>query len=466
LNSPLTSVPGFVDPSQLSVAAALERTSAYLQSPGLVFTPAQRSLLANCNSIIGTYGGGVDAAGLKSALNAVSGKQTTAQQRTGVQFSGTQFSNIGQRLAALRQGTTGFNLADLDLGMPGAGGLGSALSALGQALGIHGPNLSAPFGGGAGDSDAGSSIASRLGFFINGSLRRGTHDNTEDETGFDFRSNGITAGVDYRISDRLVLGLAFGHSNGTANFDAANGRLDSRDNSGSIYGTYYNDELYVDFIGTYGHVTYNSARTNSFTVNPEATPVPDNCSADGNCSIDTTGATSARRYAFGTNVGYSFHDKALLFGPDVAVNYDRILVNSMTESSSDGSGMALAFGNQTGESLLLKVGGHASYAINTPIAVILPEARAHYVHEFKDEQRAVAAHFVDDPTIGSPDGPISNFTVLTDRPARGYFDWATGVSAQFPYGISAFVDYSSIESLASIRTHEISFGTRIEYPRR
>jgi outer membrane lipase/esterase len=469
-NAPLTSVPGFVDPTQQSVAAALERVCAALQTPGATLTAAQRALLNNCTAILDTYGGGVNAAGLKQALNAVSGKQATAQTRTGVEFSGTQFTNIGQRLAALRQGASGFSLAGLDLGLPTSAGLSEALGAVGSATGYSGPSLGdflgSQGGGGAGDTDSGSGIGSRLGFFINGSLRRGTHDTTDEETGFDFRSNGVTAGADYRLTDHLVLGAAFGHSSGTTGFFDENGRLDSRDNSGSLYGTYYDEAFYTDFIATYGHISYDASRTNSFSINPAVAPIPDNCSDDGICSIDTSGSTGAKRYAFAMNVGYSFHDRAWVFGPDAALNYSRINVGSMTESDSDGSGMALQYADQTGESLVLKAGGHVSYAIGTPIAVILPEARIHYVHEFKDDQREVDARFLEDPTIGTPNGPVGNFFVLTDPPDRNYLDWAAGVSAQFPYGIVAFIDYSSIDGLADIRTHELSFGLRVEWPRR
>jgi uncharacterized protein YhjY with autotransporter beta-barrel domain len=124
--------------------------------------------------------------------------------------------------------------------------------------------------------------------------------------------------------------------------------------------------------------------------------------------------------------------------------------------------MALAFAKQTGESLLLKAGGHLSYAINTRFAVLLPDARAHYIHEFKDDQRAVSVHFVDDPSAGSSNEPVSNFVIFTDRPTRSYFDWAAGVSAQFAFGVSAFLDYNSVAGESNIQTHEFAFGVRLQ----
>ena len=115
-----------------------------------------------------------------------------------------------------------------------------------------------------------------------------------------------------------------------------------------------------------------------------------------------------------------------------------------------------------GESLLAKVGGHLSYAIKVPFGVILPEARAHYVHEFENGQRALSVHFGADPDANSSSGPVSNFVVFTDPPDRSYYDYAAGVSAQFAFGISAFVDYNAVTS-PDQRVHEVAFGLRFEY---
>jgi outer membrane autotransporter protein len=432
-----------------------------LHTPGVTLTALQENLLANCDAIIGTHGGGVDPSGMKDTLSAISGKQSIAQQRTGVQFSGTQFTNIGARLAQLRQGMGGLSFSGLDLGVPTANGVGEFLAMLGDMTGIHGLTGLTRIIGGSGGEDNSAVTPSRWGFFLNGSLRRGSQDATIYENGFDFRNTGITAGADYRLRDDVVVGLAYGHSNGNTLFTDGTGRLDSRGNSISLYGTYYHGELYVDAIGTFGHVSYGATRNTSWNIDQNSTTSPTNC-VGTECKIDVTGSTGARQLALGTNVGYGFHYRGLTFGPDAALNYTRLDVNAFTEGDPSGSGMALAFAKQTGESLLLKAGGHVSYAINTPFGVLLPDARAHYVHEFKDDQRAVSAHFVDDPSAGTSNAPVSDFVIFTDRPKRSYFDWAAGFSAQFPYGISAFVDYNAVAGESNIHTHEFAFGVRLQ----
>jgi outer membrane lipase/esterase len=467
LTAPLTSVPGFVEPSQLSIASALERVCAALQTPGATLSAGQRNLLANCLSIEGTYGGGANGAGLKSALDAVSGKTATAQQTAGIRFAGAQFQNIGTRLAQLRQGMSGASFADLDLGVPMLGTAGSLVALLKDVTGIEGLNRAdgsdgVGGGGGAGDSNGGMPLSSRLGFFVNGSLRRGEQDTTDLETGFDFRQNTITTGLDYRITNWWVVGMAYGHASGNTEFAEGVGRLDSRNNSGSIYTTLYNHNLYVDLIGTFAHVSYDAARSSVFSIDANSTNIPSNC-AGSSCTIDTVGSTGARQLSFALNVGYGLHIGGLEFGPDVALNYTGLHVNAFTEGDPNTTGLALAYDAETGTSLLLKAGGSASYAIGTPIGVILPHVRAHYVHEFQNDQRTLSAHFIDDPTIDSASGPTSNFVVFTDQPTRNYFDWAGGVSMQFRYGISAFVDYSSTAAEDEIHTQDLTFGLRFQY---
>jgi outer membrane lipase/esterase len=461
-NRPLTSVQNFVAPYQQSEAAALERVCAALGSADpSSLSVAQRNLYANCTAIIGTHGGGVDAAGLKDTLDAISGKQTTAQQRTGVQFAGAQFTNIGARLAQLRQGVSGSSFAGLELGLPAGNGIGELIAALQDVTGYKGnPSSSAVTGGGAGDPGS-IGTTTRLGFFVNGTLRRGSQDTTTYETPFDFRSNSITAGADYRFTDHLIFGLAIGHSSGSTTFSDGSGRLDSRSNLASLYGTYYNEALYVDLIGTFAHLTYDATRSTVFSIDSATPNVPSNCTGT-QCSVNTTGATGARQYAFSGNVGYSFNQAAFTWGPDIAINYTRINVNGFTENDPYSSGMSLVFGEDTGESLLAKAGGHLSYAIKTPYAVILPQARAHYVHELKNDQRALAVHFSADPGTASPSGPVSNFVVFTDPPNRSYYDWAAGMSAQFAFGISAFVDYNAVTS-SSQHIHEFALGLRLEH---
>jgi outer membrane lipase/esterase len=471
--TPLTSLP-LANPTQTSVASALQQVCASLQAPSTpTLTTAQSRLLANCNAIISTYGGGGGGASgpanLQKALDAVSGKQTTAQQTTSIQFSGLQFSNLASRLAELRGGSTGFSFAGLDTGAPMQSSLGQLIAALQDRTGSNGsqsggqqaPSSAQVAGGGSGDPGA-DNMLSRWGFFVNGTVRRGSQDTTDEETGYDFKSNGVTAGADYRFTSHIVAGIAYGHANGNTEFTDGSGRVDSRSNTVSLYGSYYQGAFYLDLIGTFGHISFDEFRDTTYTIAPNLASIPKNCLGT-TCTVEADGESGARQLAFGGDLGYDFHAGGLVYGPDLALDYTRVDVNAFTETDLNDSGMALSYGDQIGESLLLKAGGHLSYAISTPFAVILPQVRARYVHEFKDDQRGLLVHYVNDPTVNSSTSPLSNFFVFTDLPDRNYFDWAAGLTAQFAFGLAAYVDYSALGGYTGLEAHEISFGIRFQY---
>ncbi len=461
-DSPLTSVPAQLNGSQRSVGKAIGNLCAALQSTENL-TLAQKNLLATCSALISTYGNGANAAGLPGTLTALSGRQVVAQQITAVQFSGEQFTNIGQRLEQLRAGAGGVNLGGLETGLSSVAGLPELLDALKHLLGLQGLRISDGLPGGAsGDDEGHGSVASRLGLFVNGTLRTGTQDTTLQVTGFDFRSNGITAGVDYRLTNDAIIGGAYGHTSGSTDFVGGNGTVQSDSNTGSVYGTYYRGPFYVDVIATYGHNVYQETRTSTFSIDSSGSQ-PAGCAA-GDCTIDTSGNTGAGQTAAASNVGYTMHHGALQFGPEGSLDYTRVRVNAFTEDDPTQSGLALAYGDEVGNSLLLKVGALGSYAIDTPIGVILPEVRAHYIHEFLNEQRTYTVHFADDPEVGTPSGPVSNFVVYTDQPIRDYLDWAAGISAQFPFGISGFVEYGAVAQETYIHTNEWSAGLRFQRP--
>jgi hypothetical protein len=79
--------------------------------------------------------------------------------------------------------------------------------------------------------------------------------------------------------------------------------------------------------------------------------------------------------------------------------------------------------------------------------------QASSVHEFASTARAITGRFQADA--------VSGFSILTDDPDRDYFNWSAGVSAQFPFGIAAFVDYQAMAGLTRTTMHDTSAGLRM-----
>jgi outer membrane autotransporter protein len=374
------------------------------------------------------------------ALDAISGEQITSQQTTAIDFSMTQLLNVGARLEALRMGSRGFSTAGLNFGNPIGGVPVSALASRGKLL--HGE------GGASGDDDEGGLLDRRLGIFVNGAIRWGDKDRTERESGFDFESQGLTVGADYRFTDAFVAGLALGYATGDADFDNDGGSQDSDGYSGSVYGTWYNERGYFDAIGSYGQVSYDSIRN----INIASLGISDRALGD----------TDADQWALGLGTGYDFGKGALRFGPTLSLNYVKIEVDGFTETAEGDSGLAMRFDDQSADSLTAKLGAQLAYHLSRKWGIFTPQARFEFVREFRNDSQQVTVRFANDLFVGAPGEPDTGFVVVTDEPDENYFNWAVGFSATFANGFSGFVDYESTESLDTIQMQEVSFGLRYE----
>jgi outer membrane lipase/esterase len=87
----------------------------------------------------------------------------------------------------------------------------------------------------------------------------------------------------------------------------------------------------------------------------------------------------------------------------------------------------------------------------------MPMARAEYIHEFKNDSRNIRAFYVQDSSQ-------TGFNILTDNPDRDYIIASAGMSAQFAHGISAFVNYDTVQAQSYVNNHNFTGGMRIELP--
>ena len=90
--------------------------------------------------------------------------------------------------------------------------------------------------------------------------------------------------------------------------------------------------------------------------------------------------------------------------------------------------------------------------------MLLPHVRVDYVREFKNDADVFGVRFAADPNATSTP-PI---LVETDNPDESYWRLATGFSAQFIHGISAYVEYQRLESFEFISFQDVSLGLRLQ----
>ena len=415
----LTDLPG-LNATQTNMASVIEVVCPQGPKPE---GPNTQAFQDRCNAMVGAAQSGSSAAAV-GALKETAPEQMIGQ---GTGATRTSFNVIGGRLAALRAGVRGFQVAGFNTGSQPQTKLAS------QSL--HGET-----GGSAGET--GTDLWTRLGGFVNGTYNTGNLDSSSTQTGYNFNSGNTTIGLDYRLTKDLILGTAFTYVRSEASFNLNGGSLNSNAYTGAVYGTYYaTEELYFEGITTFGGINYESTRNIQYSVPGD------------NVNTQATANPNGNQYSVSLGSGYNFALQEWTLNPYARVNYLKFDVDSFNENG--GNGWAMGFSDQSVESVTTTLGSQISYAFSTSFGVFLPSIRGEWTHQYKDNIRNIAGRF-----LGS--SPI-NFNTVTQAPDRNYFTVGTGVSGTFARGVSAFLNYDALVGYRDITSHLVTLGARVEF---
>ena len=413
--------------NQNSMASMIDNLCPQLQTNAATLTATQQNLLVLCGGLIASPG-----AQRLAGLTAMAGEEVSAQGDNSVEIASSQKSNLAARMSALRGGAKGISVSGLTMNLNGEA---LPVSALANAYS----------GGAAGDDDM---LASRWGLFLNGNVGFGDKEETTSEAGFDFDTLGLTFGVDYRYTDQFVVGIAGGYASTDTDFTNDGGNIETDGYTTSIYGLFFNEQFYMDGLLSYGMNDFDSQRHIRYT--------------DVNGAVDETaiGETDGEQVSLALNAGYEINRGAWNIDPQLNLYYISSDIDSFSEGGANG--LELAFGEQTIESMTVSLGLQAAFAISTSKGVMVPHARAHFVHEVLNDRRTVNANFVHDPFANAANNATPVVTISSDDPDRDYFNLSFGVSANFVNGITAFVDYETLLGLDDYAQNLVSFGVRSE----
>ncbi len=421
--NPIAGISGLTQ-TQRSIAGSLDNACPAVQASDSELSTEEQSLLALCD-----YLATASDQEIISALQQLLPDEIAAQGRNTITFARTRNKHILHRLGALRNGVTGPSLENISISIQGE-----------QLPSFVIRELTKSQRGGAAAADS-SSIASRFGVFANGNISFGDTDTTANEAGFEFKTNGLTLGSDYRFSDQFVLGGALNYISTNSEYIGQSSTLDISGYSLSMYGSYYGSErAFVDGIMSFGLNKYDNDR--------EYTIASINQNLQGN--------TDGSEFALSFGGGYEFNYQNISFVPQARINYLRVDVDGYQETSSTYSGLSMDIGNQNIESLIATISGSMSLAYSTQYGVFIPSLSFDWEHEFKNDGRAIIASFVSDSTN-------SNFSVLTDDPDQDYFYLGLGLTAALTEGRSAFVQYENMLGHKDTSQYTITGGFRIEF---
>jgi outer membrane autotransporter protein len=340
-----------------------------------------------------------------------------APRRVTTQLVGSQVDNLSARLQALRAGAAG------------RGGLTiSGLTLQGQTI-----------SGAAAGADGYE--FERLAFFVNGNVGWGNKDRSANEDGFDYDIWGVTAGADYVFLDSLVAGIALGYTASSADIDNNGGDLDADTWTLSAYGTWtLDDNLYLEAAAGYGWGSYDQVRNIDYGLL-------------GGLRAATSDYDGSQ-YNVMLGAGYD-----LVSGRHIVDLYGRLDylstdIDSYTERGA--RGLDLRIRSQSSSSFTSTLGASYQTAVSTKQAVLVPQLWAEWVHELNDGDQSIGGTFANDPSQVA-------FILSTDRLDTDYYRVGVGLGAQFPRGVTTFINYEATLGVRDYTEHNINAGVRLAF---
>jgi outer membrane autotransporter protein len=436
----VANVPGLAQPRE-DVANAIDTLC-----PALVElanpTPEQADLRARCLELVNNAGDHPDQ--VDGALEELRQDVALAQANAAFVTASAQFDNLKTRIAALRSGASG---ADF-------GGLAVATSTGTMPLSFLPSSVvqaeDDSEGGATAEPEIGGDF-SRWGFFASGIVGRGSQDGSSVTPEYDFDTNGITAGVDYRVNDQWVVGASLGYNQQDTELTGDGGNVDTDGFSVSAYTTWFQqNNWYIDGVLTAGSNDYDLQRRIRYDI----------VGATGTTHVDqvarasTSGDTLSAAFSFGRD----FQRGALSFGPYLRGMYTRVDFDSYAEEldAGPGAGLGLAVDARELTSMTGVLGGKLTYAMSRDWGILMPHFQLEWEHEFEDDPQQLVARFLHDPTGTA-------IRVEGDEVDTDYYNIGIGLSALFANGRSAFLYYEHLAGSEGLSQDNLSLGVRIEF---
>lgn len=293
-----------------------------------------------------------------------------------------------------------------------------------------------------------------FGVFATGLGQFGSRDLTTSENGYSFNNAGFVAGADYRLTPRMVAGLAFGYTRTNTSFDtsvlSAPGQF-LQDNSytGNVYTTVaFTDALYMNAIALVGGGNTNSQRR---------IVIP--FTGTGAMPIDSTATGSFGTQTQGVNVssGYTLPFGSLVVTPIVRFSYQHTGVDGFSENA--GQQVNLRYNSSSINTVLSSLGADAQYTTSTAFGLLYPMARAHWTHQYSPGNTSVPLAYVNDPTAA-----LASNLILPGVPtSRNYVDLGVGLGVQLTRSGSAFISYDSILGISRTSYNSFTAGVRFTF---
>jgi outer membrane autotransporter protein len=261
--------------------------------------------------------------------------------------------------------------------------------------------------------------------------------------GFDADTYGAVLGMDFRLSPQFLLGVAGSYIDSEMDFDDGDSG-DIRRWSIGAYASAQFDALYLDGSVTYGKDRYKVDRT--IIVGGAGDPT-----YSGTDSLSSRYKGDVWIAHAETGFNWDLGETAKL-QPFAGLNYTSVDHDGFTETG--GGDLALVSTDGTGKSLQSRLGARLSGQWGSGDTVWIPELRAEWRHEFKDNPAWIQSSFT-----GLPGQP---FTTVGSDVGDDIAVVGAGITAQFQGGWGLYFDYEG-QFASGYDSHTAQGGVRVKF---
>ena len=216
-------------------------------------------------------------------------------------------------------------------------------------------------GGQQADGDGGNS---GVGIWAAGMIRSGNHDGRNGSAGFDFETDGVSFGIDRRISDAFSIGGGIGYGRDASNIGDNGSRIEGTAYTYAMYASYSpGDRFFLDGLLGYQKLDYDLRRyvtTNGAFVN---------------------GSRSGTQWFGSVSAGADFQSGAWQFTPYVRADVMGGDLEAYTETGD--AIFSLAYDNMAVDTNTGNAGIRIDYRHQAERGFLTPQFRLEYQHDFR-----------------------------------------------------------------------------------
>jgi len=260
-----------------------------------------------------------------------------------------------------------------------------------------------------------SQIQGKNGLWFDAFGQWGDQGEKDGYTGFDYFMRGVTLGFDHALNDKLMAGVSVGYSRADIDLDHHQGSGYIKSLYGSIYGSYFHKNLYMDAILSYGKNWYDNHRL--ITVGP----------IQRKAYSDHQGDLFSAYFG----AGYIFDIKKWLVGPFGTLQYIYLNEDSFREKGADSLNFRVSA--RRTDSLVSELGIRLARVFKTKYGSLIPEVSAAWLHDFDIDDRVITSSF-----DGSPG---ASFSIKGQDVERNGATLGAGITFVHKSGLSTSLKY-------------------------